>query len=57
MTRAGGMAWRGQVDECIHGHRFDERNTYYRDDGTRVCRACNARIALARYHRLKGKAV
>jgi hypothetical protein len=54
MKRAGGMAWRGAVESCIHGHAFDERNTYRREDGTRVCRACNARIALARYRRLRG---
>lgn len=28
---------------CIHGHPFDEKNTYVRlDTGHRKCRACNA---------------
>jgi hypothetical protein len=25
---------------CIHGHPFDEANTYYKPDGGRQCRAC-----------------
>jgi hypothetical protein len=33
---------------CIHGHPFDEANTYYRPDKwQRSCRACN-RLAVAR---------
>jgi hypothetical protein len=52
MRRPGGMAWRGQADSCKHGHAFTPENTYRRTDGTRLCRACNARIALERYRRL-----
>lgn len=25
---------------CVHGHPFDEKNTAYRPDGRRECRAC-----------------
>lgn len=27
--------------ECIHGHPFDEFNTYIRPDGRRDCRTCH----------------
>ena len=36
---------------CIHGHLFDEANTYWRKDrpGTRICKACTkARMKAAR---------
>jgi hypothetical protein len=26
---------------CVHGHPFDEVNTYRAPDGSRHCRACN----------------
>lgn len=28
------------VTECIHGHKFDEANTYWRPTGGRSCKAC-----------------
>ena len=28
-------------DACVHGHVFDEANTWHRSDGTRACKACN----------------
>ena len=34
--------------ECIHGHPFDEDNTYVTAAGKRACRACN-RAAQQRY--------
>jgi hypothetical protein len=33
---------------CIHGHEFNEENTYWRREGRRVCREC------ARVRRRKG---
>ena len=27
---------------CVHGHAFDEQNTYVRPNGTRCCRTCRA---------------
>lgn len=30
-------------DSCIHGHPFDEANTYRRPSGHRDCRACSLR--------------
>lgn len=38
--------------ECIHGHPFDEANTYRRPDGTRDCRAC-VRARVAKYQERK----
>jgi hypothetical protein len=32
-------------ETCIHGHAFDERNTYWRPDGNgRQCRTCQRQI-------------
>jgi very-short-patch-repair endonuclease len=28
--------------ECMHGHKFDEKNTYIQSNGRRKCRACDA---------------
>lgn len=33
---------RGSVTECIHGHTFDEANTYWVKGQTRMCRRCRA---------------
>lgn len=30
-----------QRQQCIHGHPFDEANTYRKSGGQRSCRACN----------------
>src|SRR5262245_12801496 len=30
----------GQATHCIHGHDFDEENTYYSNQGKRQCRTC-----------------
>lgn len=43
----------GNRTHCIHGHLFDEANTY-RVGGRRFCRVCN-RLAVKRYKR--GKAL
>src|SRR4030095_750330 len=48
-------ARRGQwatATHCIHGHEFDEANTYRRPNGHRQCRACN-RAAVRRYQAMK----
>lgn len=37
---------------CIHGHPFDEVNTYRAANGTRKCRICRARIKAASRQRL-----
>jgi hypothetical protein len=36
----GIAAQRAQQTRCIHGHPFDETNTYRRPNGTRDCRRC-----------------
>lgn len=38
--------------ECIHGHPFDEENTYVRSNGWRVCRTCQCERM--RQRRMKG---
>ena len=32
-----------QKTECLRGHPFDEKNTYWTKDGRRKCRQCNNR--------------
>jgi hypothetical protein len=43
LTRAdhNRLRWAG-VTHCVHGHEYDERNTYWRPTGQRDCRACTA---------------
>ncbi|KKL80704.1 hypothetical protein LCGC14_2002090 [marine sediment metagenome] len=36
---------------CVHGHPFDEANTYYAPNGGRHCRAC----AVCNTHRYRGR--
>lgn len=31
------------LEQCAHGHDFDEANTYIRPDGMRACRKCKVR--------------
>jgi hypothetical protein len=50
LTFAGRKA---RQTSCIHGHLFDEKNTWVSKDGRRKCRKCSARNQRARYHRLK----
>lgn len=38
------------VTHCKHGHAFDAVNTHITPAGTKQCRACGRRAALARYH-------
>lgn len=33
-------ALRAAQTHCIHGHEFDERNTYIKANGCRYCREC-----------------
>ncbi len=57
-SMAEGSLWPGKLrrewTHCIHGHIFDERNTYYRHSwkGKRMCRRCTA-IRVAKWK--KGK--
>lgn len=39
----GPMAANKAKTHCIHGHEFNEANTYPRPDGGRLCRACRNR--------------
>ena len=39
---------------CNHGHPFDSINTYYRENGSRKCRACHSDAEQKRRARLKG---
>jgi hypothetical protein len=41
---------------CIHGHPFDELNTYWRADGGRNCRACGRAVAARRREKRRGLA-
>lgn len=36
--RMRGMNW----THCIHGHEFNQENTYIRKEGRRVCKKCRA---------------
>lgn len=38
----GAAAVNSRRDTCVHGHPFDERNTYIRTNGHRACRTCDA---------------
>lgn len=54
LANARNRANRRQIvpdDECVHGHRFDDLNTYVKPNGERQCRACarvNSRAYRAR---------
>lgn len=45
-------AHNARVTACIHGHPFDEANTYYPKRGGRFCRACARRRQRERKARL-----
>lgn len=38
---------------CSQGHAYTPKNTYYRQNGARDCRACNRDRANARYARIR----
>ncbi len=41
LRRGNGVgAQHAKQTHCVHGHAFDEANTYWRRDGSRDCRAC-----------------
>lgn len=42
------VPWNRGKAACIHGHPFDEANTYVAADGRRSCKACRARVQAAR---------
>lgn len=44
------QADRASVPCCIHGHQWSIENTYYRANGWKNCRPCNA-AAVRRYRR------
>lgn len=51
MRGVGLGATAARATHCIHGHPWDEQNTYIRkDNGTRQCREC-IKIRLRRYYR------
>jgi hypothetical protein len=50
---AGPVPSRAAQTACIHGHAFDDRNTYRPPDGTRACRRCRADHEKARRARLR----
>ncbi len=48
----GPTALNARKTHCIHGHLFDEANTYWRKCGGRACRRCGAR-QVAEYSKRK----
>jgi hypothetical protein len=42
------VPWNRGKTHCIHGHSFDEANTYVASDGRRACKACRSRIQARR---------
>jgi len=49
--RAG--ARQREKTRCKHGHPFSEENTRWRGDGSRACKQCQRKRALAHYHRTR----
>lgn len=53
--RRGDLSYNGALNRnkvyCLHGHEFNEVNTYYRPNGKRNCRECHK--LLERYRRNK----
>lgn len=47
------IAQRAVATACIHGHPFDEVNTYVTTKGWRACRECARRANHSRYQRIK----
>jgi hypothetical protein len=41
---AGITAQNAAKTHCIHGHPYDEQNTYLRRDGARACRICKREV-------------
>jgi len=39
---------------CLHGHLYDEMNTYRTPDGRRNCRACRRTSSMESYYRVAG---
>jgi len=53
LRSAGFAAIKARQTHCIHGHPFDEVNTYIAPNGTRKCMTCRRRVNNASYHRRK----
>jgi len=51
VLRGNGPAMLGKINgtktHCVHGHEFDEINTYQRPTGGRACRTCERQRSLA----------
>lgn len=48
----GPVAANAKKTECVHGHSFDEANTYVDSNGGRKCRTCRAAMERQRRKRL-----
>lgn len=44
--------WRDQITHCMHGHPFDEKNTWTEKTGSRHCRECHRKRESARRIRM-----
>lgn len=42
---------------CIRGHLFTAKNTYFRNDGRRLCRRCHAMHQKKNYQPVKREAL
>lgn len=42
------IPWNRGKTHCVHGHEFDEANTYVCRNGRRACRTCRDRVQAAR---------
>jgi uncharacterized UBP type Zn finger protein len=40
LSERKGKNWARAATHCVHGHPFDEGNTYWNDFGWRACRRC-----------------
>ena len=47
-TIDAGNNYNKEKTHCINGHRFTEKNTYIRPNGSRTCRKCNKLITRKR---------
>jgi hypothetical protein len=40
IEKKSGQNWMRAATHCIHGHEFNEANTYWNEEGWRSCRPC-----------------
>jgi hypothetical protein len=50
-----GMPKPADREFCLHGHPYDEENTYVTPDGKRQCRTCKRENAKKAYHKAKNR--